>query len=71
MLMFFTKKAAHVIAFTVTLNALFLIHHCNAGRILAPSRSRVGGLNLRLSSAINHLHDFGQVLEASGPSSVN
>lgn len=53
MLVFFAKKAANVIAFTVTLNVLFLINDCDARRILDPSRSILNGLDSSLTSAIN------------------
>lgn len=66
------KERSHVIAFTVTLNALFLINECNSRRILEPSRSTLDGLiNSSLSSAINQPHDLGQVLEALVSSPVN
>lgn len=51
--LFFTKKAANVIAFTIILNASFFIKDCNSRRILDSSRSMLAGFNSSLGSAIN------------------
>lgn len=51
--LFFTKKAANVIAFIIILNAFFFIKDCNSRRILDSSRSMLAGLNSSLSLSID------------------